>query len=86
MIGQFPSDRPAGDYVKQSKYHEEGASRQSRRSRAPRYSQASDLGRFAASGHIQLWNHIRWNQEEYGIIWATSTGYRYAKLASVTSM
>ena len=30
----------------------------------------------AWSGQIQLWNHIRWNQEEYGMTWAASTGYR----------
>jgi len=31
MISQFPSDRPVGDYVKQSNYHEGLATRQSRR-------------------------------------------------------
>ncbi len=35
-----------------------------------------DQGRSRLPGQIQLWNHIRWNQEEYGITCAANTGYK----------
>jgi hypothetical protein len=68
MISQLPSDRPVGDYVKQSNYHERRAARQSRRSVGRTVAwPPTRADRLGLTGHIQLWNHIRWNQDEYGM-------------------